>query len=86
MTVEYAKIGPKGQITIPNLIRKIYHLNADSIVAISITPRGIVLVPTEIKEKAPYTKEEWGKIEALASKKGKTFKSAKDAKKYLSSL
>ena len=38
------------------------------------------------KKTTPYTKEEWAKIEELASGKGKTCKSAKSAKKYLDSL
>ena len=38
------------------------------------------------KRKTPYTQEEWAKIEELASGNGKTFKSAKLAKKYLDSL
>ena len=42
--------------------------------------------PKKVKKKTPYTKEEWTKIEELASGKGKTFKSAKSAKKYLDSL
>jgi len=37
------------------------------------------------KKKTPYTKEEWTKIEELASEKGKTCKSAKSAKKHLDS-
>ena len=38
------------------------------------------------KKTTPYTKEEWAKIEELASGKGKTCKSTKSAKKYLDSL
>ena len=38
------------------------------------------------KKKTPYAKEEWAKIEELASEKGKTCKSVKSAKKYLGSL
>ena len=38
------------------------------------------------KKTTPYTKEEWTKIEELASQKSKTCKSAKSAKKYLDSL
>ena len=38
------------------------------------------------KKKTPYTKEEWAKIEKLASRKGKICKSVKSAKKYIDSL
>jgi hypothetical protein len=38
------------------------------------------------KDKTPYTSEEWKKIEYLASKKGKIFKSVKALQKHLHSL
>ena len=87
MAIEYAKVTSKGQVTIPNLVRKMLRLHKNSLVAFRISRNGIVIVPARmVEEKTPYTKEEWAKIEELASQKGKTCKSAKSAKKYLSSL
>lgn len=82
---EIAKLNVKGQITIPNALRKFY-LNGSRFVGFKITPYGILLVPLEIKERNPYTPEEWKKIEKLAFHKGKTYKSAKDAKKHIDEL
>ncbi|MCK4912471.1 MAG: type II toxin-antitoxin system PrlF family antitoxin [Candidatus Omnitrophica bacterium] len=87
MAIEYAKLTSKGQVTIPNLVRKMLRLHKDSLIAFRITRDGIVIVPARmVEEKTPYTKEEWAKIEDLASMKGKTCKSGKSAKKYLDSL
>jgi bifunctional DNA-binding transcriptional regulator/antitoxin component of YhaV-PrlF toxin-antitoxin module len=87
MTIEYAKVTSKGQITVPELIRKLLHLSKDSFVAFKITPQGIILVPAKmVEEKTPYTKKEWQKIEKLAAKKGKIYKSSESAKKHLKSL
>jgi len=87
MAIEYAKLTSKGQVTIPNLVRKMLRLHKDSLIAFQITRDGIVIVPAKmVEEKTPYTKEEWAKIEELASGNGKTCKSAKSAKKYLDSL
>jgi len=82
---EIAKLNIKGQITIPNMLRK-YYLKGSEYVGFRITPKGILLVPIEIKEKMPYTDEEWRKIEKLTSKKGKTYKSSKSAKAHIDSL
>ena len=87
MAIEYAKLTSKGQVTIPNLVRKMLRLHKDSLIAFRITQNGIVIVPAKmVEEKTPYTKGEWAKIEELASQKGKICKSAKSAKKYLDSL
>ena len=82
---EITKLNIKGQITIPNVVRKFY-LKGSKYIGFKITPEGILLVPIEIKEKEPYTTEEWHKIEALASQKGKVCKNAKAARKHLDSL
>ncbi len=80
------KISPKGQVTIPNRVRKQLHLEENGFVSFKITKEGILLFPIEITQKLPYTAEELDKIKKLASKKGKTFKSSSSAKKYLRSL
>lgn len=87
MTIlETAKITSKGQVTIPNRIRKILHLKEGEAIGFSVTKEGVVLVPCEVTAKSPYTAKEWQKIEKLASENGKTFTSTKDAKDYLKSL
>ncbi len=87
MTIhETAKITSKGQVTIPNRIRKILHLKQGEAVGFSITKEGVVLVPCQVTAKSPYTAKEWQKIEKLASEKSKTFASSQNAKNYLKSL
>ena len=87
MTIlETAKITSKGQVTIPNRIRKMLHLKEGEAVGFSITKEGIVLVPCQVTAKFPYTAKEWQKIEKLTSAKGKTFNSVQSAKDYLKSL
>ncbi|MBF0571144.1 MAG: AbrB/MazE/SpoVT family DNA-binding domain-containing protein [Candidatus Omnitrophica bacterium] len=87
MTIlETAKITSKGQVTIPNRIRKMLRLKEGESVGFSITKEGVVLVPCQVTVKSPYTPQEWQKIEKLAAEKGKTFTSAKGAKDYLKSL
>ncbi|MDP8212086.1 MAG: AbrB/MazE/SpoVT family DNA-binding domain-containing protein [Candidatus Zapsychrus exili] len=87
MTItEIAKITTKGQITIPNRIRKLLHLKEGSSVGFGITKDGVVLVPCEVIAKSPYTEKEWTKIEKLATEKGKSFTDVVAAKKYLKNL
>lgn len=87
MTIlETAKITSKGQVTIPNRIRKILHLKEGESVGFSITKEGVVLVPCQVTAKSPYTTKEWQKIEKLASEKGKIFSSSQNAKDHLKSL
>ena len=87
MTIlETAKITSKGQVTIPNRIRKILHLKEGESVGFSITKEGVVLVPCQVTAKSPYTAKEWQKIEKLASEKGTMFTSSQRAEDYLKSL
>ncbi len=87
MTIlETAKITSKGQVTIPNRIRKMLHLKEGEAVGFSITKEGIVLVPCQVTAKSPYTAKEWQKIEKLASEKGKAFNSTQRAKDHLKSF
>ena len=80
------KLNTKGQLTIPNLVRKIF-LRGNRFVSLTVTPRGIMLTPVEVKEKEMnYTAEEWKKIKQLTSQKGKVYKSAKAAKAHIKSL
>lgn len=84
--IETAKLTSKGQITIPSSIREILNLEPGSTVMFKVTDKGIILSPCEIKEKSPYTEEEWKKIEKLVAEKGKVYRSAEEAKKHIKSL
>lgn len=87
MTItEIAKITTKGQITIPNRIRKLLHLKEGSSVGFGVTKDGVVLVPCKVTAKSLYTAKEWAKIEKLADKKGKRFLGSETAKDYLKNL
>ena len=87
MTVlETAKVTSKGQITIPNRIRKILHVLPGSSLAFGLSKEGIVLLPCKFTVESPYTHSEWLKIEKLASAKGKVYKSAKKAKRHIEAL
>ncbi len=84
--IETAKITTKGQVTIPNRIRKLLHLEEGSSIAFGISKNGVMMMPCEVTAKSPYTTKEWRKIEKLASEKGKTLSSADAAKAHLASL
>ena len=84
--IETAKMTTKGQVTIPNRIRKILHLEEGSSVAFGMTKEGIILLPCTVTAASPYTSKEWAKIEKLASEKGKAYSSKIAAKKHLQSL
>ena len=84
--IETAKITSKGQITIPNRIRKLLHVSAGASLAFGLSKEGVVLLPCKVTVESPYTPREWEKIERLASAKGKVYKSAKRAKKHIEAL
>ncbi|MFH0935570.1 MAG: AbrB/MazE/SpoVT family DNA-binding domain-containing protein [Candidatus Omnitrophota bacterium] len=84
--IETAKITSKGQVTIPNRIRKLLHVQSGSSLAFGLTREGIVLLPCKMTAESPYTTAEWSKIERLFSAKGKVYKSIKGAKKHIEAL
>lgn len=84
--IETSKITSKGQVTIPNRIRKLLHLKEGSAVGFSLTKNGIILVPCQVTAQSPYTPKEWAKIEKLANAKGKAFVSTEKAKDFIKSL
>lgn len=87
MTIlETAKMTTKGQITIPNRIRKLLHLKEGSSVAFGISKDGIMLLPCEVNAKSPYTAKEWAKIGKLAAEKGKAYHTIAAAKEHIQSL
>lgn len=84
--IETAKITSKGQITIPNRVRKFLHLEEGASVAFGLSKQGVVLLPCKVTVELPYTPEEWAKIGKLASAKGKSYRSAKQAKRHIEAL
>lgn len=84
--VEIAKITSKGQITIPNRIRKLLNLKEGASVAFGLSRQGIILLPCKVIVESPYTLKEWAKIEKLASVKGKIYKTARAAKRHIETL
>lgn len=84
--VEIAKITSKGQVTIPNRIRKLLNLKEGASVAFGLSRQGIILLPCKVIVKSPYTLKDWAKIEKLASVKGKIYKTARAAKRHIETL
>ncbi|MFH0732029.1 MAG: AbrB/MazE/SpoVT family DNA-binding domain-containing protein [Candidatus Omnitrophota bacterium] len=84
--IETAKITSKGQVTIPNRIRKILHVTTGASIAFGVSKDGIILLPCKVTVQSPYTSSEWAKIEKLSAQNGKTYKNAKEAKKHIEAL
>ena len=84
--IETAKVTSKGQVTIPNRIRKLLHVSAGASLAFGLSKEGVVLLPCKVTVESPYTAVEWAKIERMASAKGKVYKNAKRAKKHIEAL
>jgi AbrB family looped-hinge helix DNA binding protein len=84
--IEMATMTSKGQVTVPAPIRDIFNLKKGSTVIFKVTDKGIFFMPCEIKEKDAYSQEEWGKIERLVAERGKTYKTARGARRHLKSL
>lgn len=84
--IETAKVTSKGQVTIPNRIRKLLHVQSGTSIAFGLSKQGVILFPCKITAELPYTPREWAKIEKLAAAKGKVYKSAKEAKRHIEAL
>lgn len=84
--IETAKVTSKGQVTIPNRIRKILNLKEGTSLAFGLGKEGIVLLPCKVTLESPYTPKEWEKIEKIASSKGKVYLTAKGAKRHIVAL
>ncbi|TAN60546.1 AbrB/MazE/SpoVT family DNA-binding domain-containing protein [bacterium] len=84
--IETAKITSKGQVTIPNRIRKLLHVQAGNSLAFGLSKEGVVLLPCKVTAESPYTPAEWAKIEKLSTAKGKVYKVYKKAKKHIEAL
>jgi AbrB family looped-hinge helix DNA binding protein len=68
--IETAKVTSKGQVTIPNRVRKLLRLEKGSAIAFGITKEGILLMPCKMTTHSPYSPKEWEKIAKLASESG----------------
>lgn len=84
--IETAKLTSKGQVTIPNRIRKLLHVKEGTSIAFGLSKEGIILLPCKLTAESPYTPKEWEKIERLALAKGKVYKSSKEAIKHIEAL
>jgi AbrB family looped-hinge helix DNA binding protein len=84
--VEMAKMTSKGQVTVPAPIREILSLRKGSTVIFKVTDKGILFLPCDVRERETYTREEWVRIEQLVAEKGKTYRTARGARRHLKSL
>ena len=84
--IHTAKITSKGQVTIPNRVRKILNLKEGSSIAFGLSKEGVILMPCRVTVESPYTTREWRKIEKIASSKGPIYKTGKEAKKHIEAL
>ncbi len=84
--IETTKMTSKGQVTIPNRVRKLLHLQKGSSIAFGVTKDGIMLLPCEVTARSPYTPKEWQKIEKKVAEKGTVYASAEAAKKHVAGL
>jgi len=84
--IHTAKITSKGQVTIPNRVRKILNLKEGSSIAFGLSKEGVVLMPCRVTVELPYTPREWRKIEKIASSKEPIYKTGKEAKKHIEAL
>jgi AbrB family looped-hinge helix DNA binding protein len=84
--IETAKLTSKGQLTVPASIRGLLKLKEGSTVLFKVTKNGVFFAPCEIKEKESFSRDEWRKLERLASERGRIFRTAAGARKHLESL
>lgn len=84
--IDTAKVTSKGQVTIPNRIRKLLHVHQGASIAFGLTKQGVVILPCKVTVDSPYSHQEWAKIERLAAAKGKVHKTAKEAQKHIAAL
>jgi len=84
--MEILKVGPRGQITLPILVRKM--ILKGKYIGLEVSSDGkIMLVPLKIEEeKLDYTKEELRKIKRLAKKRKTKAYTSSEAKKHINSL
>ena len=81
-----AIISSRGQVTIPQDVRDVMHVERGSVVGFEPTKRGMLIVPMRVEPESPYTEAEWKKIEKLSKSKGKVYHNVEDAIKHLTKL
>jgi|WetSurMetagenome_2_1015567.scaffolds.fasta_scaffold721094_2 AbrB family looped-hinge helix DNA binding protein len=82
-----SKITSKGQITLPISVRRLLKLDKGQNLAFCLDKSGIILSRLKLSvDSAPFTKEEWAKIEQLTLEKGKAYSNPEDAKRHLKEL
>lgn len=81
-----AIMSSRGQVTVPQDIRALLHIQRGSVVGFEPTKRGVIMVPMKVEPQNPYTGEEWQKIEKLAKSKGAIYASPEEAKKHIDNL
>ena len=81
--IETAKVTSKGQVTIPNRVRKLLHVSSGDSLAFGLSKEGITILPCKVTVESIYSASEWEKIERLACAKGKVYKNVKRAKKHI---
>ncbi|MCU0665676.1 MAG: type II toxin-antitoxin system PrlF family antitoxin [Candidatus Omnitrophica bacterium] len=82
-----SKITSKGQITLPAAVRRMLKLDRGENIAFCLNKNGVIISRCKINvEPSAFSKDEWAKIDKLASEKGKSFAIAEQAKRHLKSL
>ncbi|MFA5275482.1 MAG: AbrB/MazE/SpoVT family DNA-binding domain-containing protein [Candidatus Omnitrophota bacterium] len=82
-----SKITSKGQVTLPVSVRRVLKLDQGQCIAFCLDKSGVVISRCKIDvEPAAFTKNEWAKIDKLATAKGRLFTSAEGAKRHLRAL
>lgn len=79
----------KGQITLPKAVRKKWGIRPGrDQVGFRLSPTGRVeVVPVQVEERPwKFSKREWEKIAKLRRERGRVFRSAGEASKFLESL
>jgi len=84
--IETAKVTSKGQVTIPNRVRKLLHVSSGDSLAFGLSKEGVIILPCKVTVESIYSAREWEKIERMASAKGKVYKNVKRAKKHIDNL
>ncbi|MCU0652091.1 MAG: AbrB/MazE/SpoVT family DNA-binding domain-containing protein [Candidatus Omnitrophica bacterium] len=82
-----SKITSKGQVTLPAAVRRMLKLDQGQSIAFCLNKSGIIISRCKINvEPTAFSKDEWAKIDKLASAKGELFASAEGAKRHLKAL
>jgi AbrB family looped-hinge helix DNA binding protein len=87
--IAVSPVGKNGQIVVPAKIRKLFKLEAgQNLVGFYLNGNRIELAPVSVvRDKPDYTEAELDKVERLAKARGgKSFKSVRAAKAYITSL